>query len=164
MDSESRIGGTVIERLEAARARGATRDDLIEAAVRLIEAGDPRYDWVGIYLLDGDRLFLQSYVGRPTEHSEIPVGVGVCGTAVAERRDINVPDVRAVDNYLACSVETRSELVILIEDSGSGRIFGQIDIDSDRPRAFQAEDMRELRQVADWLADLFDGSRSGHDQ
>ncbi len=153
--SEPTSVATVIGDLEAAQARGASQDELLEAAVRAIEASEPRYDWVGIYLLDGDMLTLHNYVGRPTEHSRIPVGVGVCGSAVAERRDINVPDVRELENYLACSVETRAELVVLISDPVSGRIHGQIDLDSDRPGAFTPEDERELRRVADWLGRLF---------
>jgi len=147
--------GALLAELERARADGATRDDLLRTTVRRIEAADPRYDWVGIYLLEEDTLVLHSYVGRPTEHAEIPVGVGVCGAAIAEGRDMNVPDVRAIENYLACSLETRSELVILIQDRASERIFGQIDLDSDRADAFTAEDEQALRQVADWLANLF---------
>ncbi|MEE9471445.1 MAG: GAF domain-containing protein [Gemmatimonadota bacterium] len=147
--------GTLLAELERARADGPTRDDLLRTTVRRIEAADPRYDWVGIYLLEEDTLVLHSYVGRPTEHAEIPVGVGVCGAAIAEGRDMNVPDVRAIENYLACSLETRSELLILIQDRASERIFGQIDLDSDRADAFTAEDERTLQQVADWLATLF---------
>ncbi len=147
--------GALLAELERARADGATRDGLLRTTVRRIEAADPRYDWVGIYLLEEDTLVLHSYVGRPTEHAEIPVGVGVCGAAIAEGRDMNVPDVRAIENYLACSLETRSELVILIQDRASERIFGQIDLDSDRADAFTAEDERTLQQVADWLATLF---------
>ncbi len=147
--------GALLAELKRARADGTTRDDLLRRAVRRIEAADPRYDWVGIYLLEEDTLVLHSYVGRPTEHAEIPIGVGVCGSAIAERRDMNVPDVRAIENYLACSLETRSELVILIQDRASERIFGQIDLGSDRADAFTAEDKRTLRRIADWLATLF---------
>lgn len=104
---------------------------------------------------DGRELVLHNYIGRPTDHTRIQVGSGVCGTAVAEERDINVPDVDAVDNYLACSVETKSELVILIRDPGTGEIYGQLDLDSDRRAAFGERHERELRIVADWLAGLF---------
>ena len=145
----------LLAELERARADGAIRDDLLRTAVRRIEAANPRYDWVGIYLLEEGRLVLHGYVGRPTKHTEIPVGVGVCGAAIAERRDMNVPDVRAIENYLACSRETRSELVILIQDRASEQIFGEIDLDSDRVDAFTAEDERTLRRIADWLATLF---------
>lgn len=155
MDRETVPVATVIDELEAAQELVATRDELLRTAVRCIEGANPRYDWVGIYLLEEDTLVLHSYVGRPTEHAEIPVGVGVCGAAIAEGRDMNVPDVRAIENYLACSLENRSELVILIQDRASERIFGQIDLDSDRADAYTAEDERALQRIADWLATLF---------
>ncbi len=144
----------ILQELESARAAGESSDEILRRAVEAIEAAEDRYDWVGIYLLKGEELVLHNYIGRPTDHERIPVGVGVCGSAVAEERDINVPDVHAVDNYLACSVETASELVVLIREPGTGAIRGQIDLDSDRPAAFTAEDERELRRVADWLGGL----------
>ncbi|MFQ5678030.1 MAG: GAF domain-containing protein [Gemmatimonadota bacterium] len=174
----------VIRALASRRAAGGDRDDLLREAVCLIEAAEERFHWVGVYLLEpstrsggqaeparvggeggpprpgpptppAGELVLHNYVGRPTDHVRIPVGVGVCGTAVAEGRDINVPDVRALDNYLACSLETRSELVVLIRDPESGEIHGQLDLDSDRPAAFTEHDVRELGRVAEWLARLF---------
>lgn len=149
-------GRKVVERLEEKRVAGAARDELLRLAVREIESAEDRYDWVGIYLLENDDiLVLHNYIGKPTEHDRIPVGTGVCGTAVAEARDVNVPDVTEVENYLACSAETRSELVVLIRDGTEGPIHGQIDLDSDEPGAFDDRDRRELRTVADWLAGLF---------
>lgn len=150
-------GERVVERLEAERRQGASEDELLRTAVEQIEAADGDYDWVGVYLLEEDEelLVLHEFVGEPTEHDRIEVGVGVCGTAVAEGRDINVPDVDDVENYLACSPDTRSEIVVLIRDPDGGRIFGQLDLDSDRPGAFGERDRRELAKVADWLARLF---------
>jgi L-methionine (R)-S-oxide reductase len=145
----------VIRELEAARSAGSGRDELLQSAVRGIEAAEEHFNWVGIYLLDGDELVLHNYIGRPTDHTRIPVGVGVCGAAVAEDRDINVTDVSAEDNYLACSVETRSELVVLMR-SPNGAIHGQIDLDSDRLAAFTPDDEDGLRKIAAWLARLFD--------
>lgn len=145
----------IVEKLKDLRRQGADRDELLRVAVEEMEDEVDRYDWVGVYLLDGDELVLHSYVGAPTEHDRIEVGVGVCGTAVAEERDINVPDVNAVDNYLACSVETKSELVVLIRHPASGRIVGQIDIDSHEKGAFDEDDRRELRVIADWLGGHF---------
>jgi GAF domain-containing protein len=84
----------------------------------------------------------------------IGVGNGVCGTAVAEKRNINVPDVRNVTNYLACSTETRSELVILIR-SGE-RIHAQIDIDSHEVAAFDDQAVAQVQEIADWLAKAYD--------
>lgn len=160
-------GRRVVEKLTTERAAGAPRGALLERAVAAIAAAEGRFDWVGIYLLEDSEgsaegsahgpseLVLHNYIGKPTEHERITVGVGVCGTAVAEGRDINVPDVHAIDNYLACSLETRSELVVLIRDPATGEIHGQLDLDSDQPAAFTERDERELKLVADWLAGLF---------
>lgn len=149
-------GTRVVDRLDEAHREGASRDELLRAAVREIEKSEDHFDWVGVYLLEeDDTLVLHNYIGRPTDHDRIPVGKGVCGEAVAEGRDINVPDVRERENYLACSAETRSELVVLIRDGADGEIHGQVDLDSDEPEAFDERDERELRVVADWIAELF---------
>lgn len=148
-------GERIALKLEEVREGGAPRDELIRLAVREIEAADERYDWVGVYLLEDEELVLHSYVGAPTEHERIRVGVGVCGTAVAEERDLLVEDVREIDNYLSCSPDTRSEAVVLIREPGSGAIVGQLDLDSDRVGGFDEEDRRELRVVAEWLGRLF---------
>lgn len=147
-------GSELVQRLEVRRQAGAGRDELLRAAVERIEAASERYDWVGVYLLEDGELRLHNYVGEETEHTRIAVGAGVCGTAVAENRNINVPDVRAIDNYIACSLDTRAEIVVLIRDAG-GTVHGQLDLDSDREAAFGEADEAELQRVADWLAELF---------
>ena len=128
----------------------ATVDELLDFAVRTLKEEHERYDWVGIYLLDGDTLVLHNYIGKPTEHVRIPVGVGVCGVAVAEGANQIVADVTKLDNYLACSVGTRSEIVVLIRRGSA--ILGQIDIDSDVENAFGQQDEALLARVADLLA------------
>lgn len=148
-------GSALVARLAERRRAGARRDALLRAAVEGIEAASERYDWVGIYLLEDDELQLHNYIGEETEHTRIAVGHGVCGTAVAESRNINVPDVRALDNYIACSAHTRSEIVVLIRNPETGVVVGQLDLDSDRTAAFTDEDERELEVVADWLGGLF---------
>lgn len=127
-------------------------DKIIHRAVERIHETGPPFDWVGVYLLNGDHLVLHSYIGRPTDLVRIPVGDGVCGTAIAEGRDINVPDVDAVENYLACSAETRSEIVVLIR--GDDRILGEIDIDSDSSAAFGEHEEGQLRRIADAIGEL----------
>jgi L-methionine (R)-S-oxide reductase len=101
---------------------------------------------VGVYLLVGDRLVLGPFVGPTTEHTRIPVGRGVCGTAVAEDRNIVVDDVRDLDNYLACSVGTRSEIVVLIRHGDE--VVGQFDVDSDNVGAFGPADEALLEHLA----------------
>ncbi len=107
-----------------------------------------------IYLLNGDTLELGPFIGAPTEHTRIKVGIGVCGTAVARNEDLNVPDVTASDNYLACSVETQSELVVLIRHH-DGRVLGQIDIDSHTRNAFSLELEAAVKQIAYDLGDFW---------
>jgi len=150
MDAEK-----IIEELKNQVSSGLSTDEILKESVRLIHTANPRYNWTGIYLLEGQTLVLHNFIGKHTDHTHIPVGTGVCGSAVAEGRDINVPDVTALDNYLACSLETRSEIVVLIRNGSS--ILGQIDIDSDQLNAFTVEDERFLGKIADYLATIIRG-------
>jgi GAF domain-containing protein len=118
-------------------------------AMQMIAGGFPHYRWVGVYWLIGDALVLGPYVGAPTEHNRIAVGQGVCGTAVAQGENQIVPDVRQLENYLACSAATRSEIVVLIRRAG--KVLGQIDADADETAAFDATDEALLMAVADRL-------------
>lgn len=122
--------------------------DPLSSAVRYIKSLSPRFDWVGVYVLRGGELELGPFIGAPTEHTRIKIGSGVCGTAVALEQDMNVPDVSKVDNYLACSTETKSELVVLIRDQRHV-VVGQIDIDSHTHGAFGPAEEAAVRTVAD---------------
>ena len=119
-------------------------------AMRLLD-GIPGYDWSGIYRLEGDVLVLDAFVGAPTEHTRIPVGVGVCGTAVASGESQIIGDVRELENYLSCSLSTRSEIVVLIHDE-QGAVLGQIDIDSHEVNRFDGTDEAFLARIAEILA------------
>ena len=142
----------IVAALRGAFAREEGREGLLRIAAEKIRAAGPPYTSVYLYMLHGSELVLEAHAGRNTDHTRIPVGVGVCGTAVAMGKDQNVPDVRAVENYLACNSWTRSELVVLIRRGSL--ILGQIDIDSDVPDPFTAEEEAEVKQVADALAIL----------
>ena len=131
----------------------ATLDEVLRAAVRILKQEREHYNWVGIYLIEGDSLVLHNYIGKPTEHTRIPIGVGVCGTAVAEGSNQIIADVTKLDNYLACSIETRAEIVVLIRRGPD--ILGQIDIDSDLENAFTQEDDSLLSRVAELLGRRF---------
>ena len=147
-------GKAICRRLEEMSRDGADLEAVMWAAVRMLHESHPRFHWTGIYELGDDNVLrLGPFVGAPTDHVFIAVGQGVCGTAIAERRNINVPDVSKASNYLACSAATRSELVVLIR-SGE-RIFGQIDIDSHDYDAFDATATAEVEEVADVLARLY---------
>jgi GAF domain-containing protein len=118
-------------------------------AVERMASRLPAYNWVGFYMLDpADPAMLElgAFVGAPTEHTRIPVSRGICGAAVAQGETIVVDDVRADPRYLACSIETRAEIVVPIR--AAGRIVGEIDIDSHEQSAFGAEDRAFLEQCA----------------
>jgi GAF domain-containing protein len=141
----------LIDQLDALVARGGSFETVLEAAVRGTHQLDPRFDWTGIYELYPDQVLrLGPFVGSPTDHVFIGVGTGVCGTAVAEKRNQNIPDVRKISNYLACSTETRSELVVLIRTGDT--IHAQIDIDSHQVAAFDGDAESKVQRIADWLA------------
>jgi L-methionine (R)-S-oxide reductase len=142
----------IIAALRGAFTREVGRAGLLRAAAEKIQSAGPPYTSVYLYMLHGDELVLEAFAGRDTEHTRIPVGQGVCGTAVATGQDQNVPDVRAIENYIACNTWTRSELVVLIRRGE--KILGQIDVDSDEPDPFTEEEEAEVRRVADALAVL----------
>jgi L-methionine (R)-S-oxide reductase len=138
-------------RAEAERlvASDASDEEALTGVVRLVHDAHPSWDWSGIYLLRGGVLVLGPSTA-PADHDRIEVGEGVCGTAVSEDSNQVVEDVREVENYLACSIHTRSEIVVLIRSEG--RIVGQFDIDSDTVGAFSAEDERLLDELAGLVA------------
>lgn len=142
----------VVAALRGAFARDAGRAELLTAAAERIRAAGAPYTSVYLYMLQGNELVLEAFAGRETEHTRIPVGHGVCGTAVATGIDQNVPDVHSIANYLACNTWTRSELVVLIRRGPT--ILGQIDIDSDVPDPFTPDEEAAVRKVADALAVL----------
>ena len=142
----------IVRALRAAHLRDASRADIVQLACdRLRSLGAP-FTSVYAYMLHDSELVLEAFSGRETEHTRIPVGRGVCGTAVVTGEDQNVPDVAAVGNYLACNLETKSELVVLIRRGQT--TLGQLDIDSDVPAGFTEPHHRAVREVADALAVL----------
>lgn len=138
--------------LRGAFAREAGRDEMLRIAAEKIQAAGPPYTSVYLYMLHGDALVLEAFAGRETEHTRIPIGQGVCGTAVATGQDQNVGDVRSIGNYIACNIWTRSELVVLIRRGAA--VLGQIDVDSDVPDPFTPAEEAEVRKVAEALAVL----------
>lgn len=148
-----------VKRLQEMREGGYLSDAILREAVKRIKTSEDRYNWVGVYLLNPEEqmLWLHNYVGAATEHARIKVGEGVCGSAVEERKNVNVPDVSKVENYLACSPKVKSELVVLIR--AGDEILGQIDIDSHKAEAFGDKDEQEVQLVADKLAEVLMAER-----
>lgn len=131
-------------------AHGASFDELLDRVAAALKEQFAHYTGVYMYLLRGDVLVLGAYRGRPTEHTRIPVGAGVCGRAARVKETVTVDDVNADPEYLACSLETRSELVVPILQGE--RVLGEIDIDSDIPSAFTERDRQFLEELARLLA------------
>ena len=148
----------LIHKLDEMIHADAEFENILETAVNDLHEMDSRYDWTGIYeLFPDETLRLGPFNGAPTDHVFIGVGRGVCGTAVAEKRNLNIPDVRELDNYLACSADTRSELVVLIRTGDT--IHAQIDIDSHQVAAFDDQSVQDVQRVADALAKAYDQRR-----
>lgn len=151
-------GTAAVKDLQSMRDDGHLSDALLRRAVRTIKTADDRYDWVGVYLVgEGEELWLHNYVGEPTVHAKIPSGTGVCGKALASRRNANVKDVSKDPSYLAGSPDTKSELVILIR--AGDQIYGEININSDQEAAFKDDDEIALIGIADKLAEQLAAER-----
>jgi GAF domain-containing protein len=122
-------------------------------AVNILKEKMSDYSWVGIYLLDGDHLQLGPFLGKPSPHTRIPLNQGICGAAATHQETIIVDDVDQDPRYLACSLETRSEIVVPI--MRGTRVMGEIDIDSDKKAAFGPADRDLLEATAALLASKF---------
>ncbi|HET9373187.1 MAG TPA: GAF domain-containing protein [Vicinamibacterales bacterium] len=118
--------------------------------VALLKERLPHYTWAGIYLLEGEELVLGPYLGKPSPHTRIPLNRGICGAAASEKATIVVDDVNSDPRYLACSLETKSEIVVPIMHGDT--VYGEIDVDSDRPAAFRGDDRALLEAIAPALA------------
>jgi GAF domain-containing protein len=143
--------------IRSAVAAAPNANAAMKQTVQLLKDALPHYTWAGIYLVEGDELVLGPFLGKPSPHARIPLGRGICGAAATEKATIVVDDVNADPRYLACSIETKSEIVVPIMDGG--KVLGEIDIDSDRPAAFGRADRALLEQVAALLSEsLADGN------
>ncbi|HEX6773250.1 MAG TPA: GAF domain-containing protein [Acidobacteriaceae bacterium] len=124
-------------------------DSLQNAIVTSISQRLSAYNWTGFYMLDPEEpqmLVLGPFAGAPTPHVRIPVTQGICGAAVASGETVVVDDVSSDPRYLACSIETKSEIVAPIYVHG--KVTGEIDIDSHQPAAFGSEDRRFVEETA----------------
>ena len=133
--------------------KATDREGALTAVVQAVHESSASYDWTGIYLVEGDELVLHNFIGAPSPHTRIRIGEGICGAAAQEKQTVLVPDVSEDQRYLACSLETRSEIVVPI--TKLGYVFGEIDIDSHTRDAFGEQDQRVLEEVARRLAILF---------
>jgi len=128
--------------------------DKMQQICTLLQAEIPYYDWVGFYMKNGDKreLKLGPYAGEATDHTIIPFGRGICGQVAESNQNFVVPDVQAQDNYLACSLTVKSEIVVPLFKNGEN--IGQIDIDSKTLDPFSEDDERFLEFVNEKVAEI----------
>ena len=132
----------------------SSTNDSLQLICDLLRTEIPHYDWVGFYFRNGDKeeLKLGPYSGTPTDHAIIPFGKGICGQVALSNQNFVVPDVKAQDNYIACSISVKSEIVIPLFVDGEN--IGQIDIDSNTTDPFTDADERFLEFVCQSVARL----------
>ncbi len=120
----------------------------------LLKAEVDYYTWVGFYFKNGDKneLKLGPFAGEPTDHTIIPFGKGICGQVAVSNQNFVVPDVKAQDNYIACSIHVKAEIVVPLFKNGEN--IGQIDIDSNVADPFTEEDERFLEYVNEKVAEI----------
>ncbi len=131
------------------------RDEKLVQICHLLKDNVDYYDWVGFYFRNGDKeeLILGPYVGESTDHTVIPFGKGICGQVAVSNQNFVVPDVQAQDNYIACSISVKSEIVVPLFVNGEN--IGQIDIDSSVIDPFTEADERFLEFVNAEIAKIF---------
>lgn len=129
-------------------------DEKLQQICDLLKKRIVHYDWVGFYFKNGEKreLKLGPFAGEPTDHTIIPFGKGICGQVAESNKNFVVPDVQAQDNYIACSINVKSEIVVPLFKNGQN--IGQIDIDSDTPDPFSEEDERFLEFVNQKVAEI----------
>lgn len=121
--------------------------DRLQKLCEFLKGTVPYYNWVGFYFRNGNKeeLKLGPFAGEPTDHTIIPFGKGICGQVAVSNQNFVVPDVKAQDNYIACSITVKAEIVVPLFNKGAN--VGQIDIDSNTPDPFSEEDERFLEFV-----------------
>ena len=138
---------TLLNTVEKKISSEISKVDGLQFICQLLYDKVDHYDWVGYYLHNTEKkeLILNAYVGQPTDHTHIPFGKGICGQVSLSNKNFIVDDVNAQENYIACSLDVRSEIVVPLFVNKNN--IGQIDIDSNRLRAFSKKDAAFLEKV-----------------
>jgi L-methionine (R)-S-oxide reductase len=160
MPTMSRIEEVRNEVTELANAT-PTAKDLMQGVCKLLHDRMLKYNWVGFYMLEPGAqppmLILDGFIGAMTPHTRIPLNQGICGAAASSGKTIVVDDVSKDPRYLACSLETKSEIVVPIFVKGA--VAGELDIDSHFPAAFGAEDQQLVQYCAEVVGRKLEKSR-----
>ncbi len=143
----------IFKKLSSLVESGKTKDDVLKEVVALLKNNFSHYNWVGIYLMEGEELVLGPYLGMTSPHTRITLDKGICGAAAKQKKTIIVSDVSKDKRYLACTPETKSEIVVPIMKGD--KPIGEIDVDSDTRAAFKHSDRDMLERISLTLSTLF---------
>jgi len=155
----------LVEEFTAVAEGSENADGLMNIIVRRLRERLPHFNWVGFYMIEKDKpgedaiLVLGPYVGAETPHKRIPLNQGICGAAVASGQTLIVDDVNADPRYLACSIETKSEIVAPVFVRGEA--VGELDIDSHTPAAFSDDDRQLVEHCAALVGSLLEKTQGG---
>jgi L-methionine (R)-S-oxide reductase len=138
-----------------------TAKPLMQGVCKLLHERMLKYNWVGFYMLEpGTKppvLVLEAFIGAMTPHTRIPLNQGICGAAASSGKTIVVDDVAKDSRYLACSLETKSEIVVPV--FVKGQVVGELDIDSHFAAAFGAEDQELVQYCAQLVGKKLEKSK-----
>jgi len=137
----------LIENIKLAITDKSSETDVLQAAIELIDGFSDGFNWTGFYMMRGDILEVGPYIGPETPHTKIELNSGICGAAASRQESIIVDDVNSDPRFLACSVSTRSEIVVPLMDGDN--CLGEIDIDSNQTSFFTEEDRLMLEKAAE---------------
>ena len=145
----------LLQEIDSIVTSGATLGEILQNTCKLLKTKVYHYDWVGFYILEERtlNLVLGPFYGKPTEHTIIPIGKGVCGQVAVNKKLKTVQNVCLESNYIACSIDVQSEIVVpILKD---GKFVAEIDIDSHSVAPFTVEDEIFLTSVCQKLSGLF---------
>jgi len=141
----------LIDNVRIAIANLKTEKEILHEAASLIDQFSEGFNWTGFYMLRDGVLEVGPYIGPVTEHVRIELNRGICGAAASQKKSVIVDDVKNDSRFLACSLSTRSEIVVPLMDGET--VLGEIDIDSDQPGHFTPDDRTMLEEIARIVVD-----------
>jgi len=147
--------------LDRVIATSVSAGELMASVAKLLHENMLKYNWVGFYMLEPSAnppvLVLGPFQGAMTPHTRIPLNQGICGAAASTGKTLVIDDVSADSRYLACSTETKSEIVAPI--FVKGKVVGELDIDSHFHAAFSAEDRELVEHCADLVGKFLETAK-----
>ena len=155
MDGERK---QLIDNIRIAIENMESENDILQAAAELIHNYSEGFDWTGFYLMKDGALEVGPYIGPETPHTRIELNAGICGAAASKKKSIIVEDVTGDARFLACSPNTKSEIVVPLMDGD--KVLGEIDIDSNKRGFFSDDDRKMFEEVASTIVEKLKSLKS----